>query len=112
MFSEVSPDQDNRAIGEVVRLREYLRRGGLIWADDFWGSAGWSHFSTEIQRVLPEYPLVELNPEHPLFNQLYVIPEVPQDARRSSPEPVPAGLVGAGRRAEARGDRSGELVEL
>jgi hypothetical protein len=63
---------------DAAILRDYLLKGGFFWADDFWGSAGWSHFSAEIQRVLPEYPLVELNAEHPLFNQLYVIPEVPQ----------------------------------
>ena len=63
---------------DAAILRDYLLKGGFFWADDFWGSAGWSHFSAEIQRVLPEYPLVELDPEHPLFNQLYVIPEVPQ----------------------------------
>jgi hypothetical protein len=59
-------------------LRDYLLKGGFFWADDFWGSAGWSHFSSEIQRVLPEYRLEELDAEHPLFNQLYIIPEVPQ----------------------------------
>jgi len=59
-------------------LRDYLLKGGFFWADDFWGSAGWAHFSREIQRVLPEYRLEELDPEHPLFNQLYIIPEVPQ----------------------------------
>jgi hypothetical protein len=59
-------------------LRDYLLKGGFFWADDFWGSRAWSLFSAEIQNVLPEFPLVELDPEHPLFTQLYIIPEVPQ----------------------------------
>jgi hypothetical protein len=65
-------------VGEVAALRDYLLKGGFFWADDFWGSAGWAHFSSEIQRLLPEYPLVELTPKHPLFRTLYVITEVPQ----------------------------------
>jgi hypothetical protein len=63
---------------DAAIMRDYLLKGGFFWADDFWGSAGWNHFSSEIQRVLPEYRLEELDPEHPLFNQLYIIPEVPQ----------------------------------
>jgi len=63
---------------EAEAFREYLLKGGFFWADDFWGSAGWAHFSGEIRRVLPEFPLVELTPDHPLFSQLYIIPEVPQ----------------------------------
>lgn len=63
---------------EIAAMRDYLFKGGFFWADDFWGSAGWAHFSSEIQRLLPEYPLVELTPEHPLFRALYVITEVPQ----------------------------------
>ncbi len=63
---------------DAAILRDYLLKGGFFWADDFWGSRGWLRFSAEIQRVLPEYPLVELGPEHPIFNQLYIIPEVPQ----------------------------------
>lgn len=63
---------------EIGPLRDYLAKGGFFWADDFWGSAAWRHFSQEIQRLLPEHRLVELTPEHPLFQTLYVIPEVPQ----------------------------------
>lgn len=63
---------------EIEPLREYFARGGFFWADDFWGSVGWRHFSGEIQRLLPEYRLVQLTLEHPLFSALYVIPDIPQ----------------------------------
>lgn len=63
---------------EVEPLREYFARGGFFWADDFWGSVGWSHFASEVQRLLPDYRLVQLSPADPLFSTLYVIPEIPQ----------------------------------
>ena len=63
---------------EAEGMRDYLLKGGFFWADDFWGSSGWGHFSSEIQRLLPEYPLVELRPDHPLFSALYIITEIPQ----------------------------------
>lgn len=63
---------------EAEGLRDYLLKGGFFWADDFWGSAGWAHFTDQIRRLFPDRPLEQLTPEHPLFNQLYEIPEVPQ----------------------------------
>ena len=63
---------------EMEPLREYFARGGFFWADDFWGSVGWQHFSEEIRRLLPDHKLVQLTIEDPLFSTLYVIPEIPQ----------------------------------
>jgi hypothetical protein len=63
---------------ELEPLREYFARGGFFWADDFWGSAAWRQFSTEIQRLLPDYRLVQLTEKDPLFQTLYVIPDIPQ----------------------------------
>jgi hypothetical protein len=65
-------------LDEVDALRDYLAKGGFFWADDFWGSAGWAHFSDQIRRLFPDRPLVELTPDHPIFTQLYIIPKVPQ----------------------------------
>jgi hypothetical protein len=63
---------------EVTALRDYLFKGGFLWADDFWGSAGRQHFDREIARVLPEYPIVDLPLDHPLFSIVYDVPELPQ----------------------------------
>ena len=63
---------------EVDGLRDYLLKGGFLWADDLWGDRAWSYFETEIHRILPEYPIEEITPEHPLFSALYVVNEVPQ----------------------------------
>jgi hypothetical protein len=65
---------------EAARLREYLLKGGFLWADDFWGSYAWQIFENEIRKVLPagEYPLVDLPLDHPIFRTQFVIKEVRQ----------------------------------
>jgi len=63
---------------EVVRLRDYLLKGGFLYVDDFWGEWAWRQWASEIARVLPEYPIVDLGPDHPIMRTLYEVPEVPQ----------------------------------
>jgi hypothetical protein len=67
---------------EAERLREYLLRGGFLWADDFWGSYAWDWWVAQFSQVLPpaEYPIVDLPPTHPLFSSQFQISEVPQIA--------------------------------
>jgi hypothetical protein len=67
---------------EAARLREYLVKGGFLWADDFWGSYAWDWWATQFAKVLPpsEYPIVDLPPGHPLFSAQFVIQKVPQIA--------------------------------
>jgi hypothetical protein len=63
---------------EVVRLRDYLLKGGFLYVDDFWGEWAWRQWASEIARVLPEYAIVDLGPDHPIMRTLYEVPEVPQ----------------------------------
>lgn len=63
---------------EVVTLRDYLLKGGLIWADDFWGDRAWRRFTNEISRVLPEYSMVDIGREHMIMHALYEVDAVPQ----------------------------------
>jgi hypothetical protein len=63
---------------EVRGLRDYLLKGGFLWADDFWGNRAWSFWVEEMRRVLPEYEVVEVAPEHPLFSTFYTVERVPQ----------------------------------
>jgi hypothetical protein len=63
---------------EIAGLREYLMRGGFLWADDMWGNYAWSNFERQMTKILPEYAIQELTPDHPLFTVLYSVPEVPQ----------------------------------
>jgi hypothetical protein len=65
---------------DAARLRQYLLKGGFIWADDFWGSDAWEHFAHEMAKVLPdpEHRFVDLLPSHPLYRMLHELPRVPQ----------------------------------
>ena len=63
---------------EVDGLRSYLLAGGFLVIDDFWGTREWENFEREIRRVLPEYPIVDLDLEHPLFSSFYDIDEIVQ----------------------------------
>jgi hypothetical protein len=66
--------------GEAKQLRDYVLKGGFVWADDFWGEYAWSVWANEIGKALPpsRYPIVDLPLEHELFHTLYDVREVPQ----------------------------------
>ena len=83
-----SPGSAGFSEAEVANLRQYLLKGGFIWADDFWGEGPWQHWSREIKRVLPEYEIVELTPDHPMFSTFYNVtkfPQVPSKRRWNRP---------------------------
>jgi hypothetical protein len=65
---------------EGAKLRDYLLKGGFLWADDFWGSDAWDSWVNELAKVLPpaEFPIFELKKDHPLFRQQFQIAKVPQ----------------------------------
>lgn len=63
---------------EAAGLRGYLLAGGFAFVDDFWGSQEWYAFEQQMRRVLPEYPIVDLPLDHPIFSSFYSIREVLQ----------------------------------
>ena len=65
---------------EAVALREYLLRGGFLWADDYWGQYAWDFFENSLRQVLPSatYPIVDVPRDHPLFHQVFDASAVPQ----------------------------------
>jgi hypothetical protein len=65
---------------EIEALRAWFGKGGFLWVDDFWGSAAWAQWESEIGRVLPrqEFPIIDLPLDHPLFRAQFVVSEFPQ----------------------------------
>jgi hypothetical protein len=63
---------------EGERLREYLQKGGFLWADDSWGRAAKDRWLSEFNRMLPGYEHVYLGADHPLMTSFYELKEVPQ----------------------------------
>lgn len=54
---------------DVQNLREFFKRGGVLWADDNFGMD--PSFRAEIAKVFPEQPLVELPNDHPVYSVYY-----------------------------------------
>ena len=65
---------------EVLGLRDYLLKGGFLWVDDFWGTAAWNRWSSEIGKVLPpaEFPIKDVPLTDPLLRTVYAVAAVPQ----------------------------------
>ena len=57
---------------ELERLREYVRRGGFLHADDNYGLD--ASFRREMARAFPDRPLVEVPRSHPIFHTVYDLP--------------------------------------
>jgi hypothetical protein len=58
---------------EVVRLREYLLRGGFLHADDNYGLD--ESFRREMKRVFPDRELVDVPLSHPVYHAVYDLPQ-------------------------------------
>lgn len=63
---------------EVPILREFLLRGGTATFDDFHGPFEWAHLESELKRVFPDRPIVDLEPPHPIFRCFYQLEAYPQ----------------------------------
>jgi hypothetical protein len=67
---------------EAAQLRDYLLKGGFLWADDFWGEFAWNFWERQIRKALPSgpFPIVDLGLDHPLFHTMMSINKLPQIA--------------------------------
>lgn len=65
---------------EAARLREFLLKGGFLWADDSWGTYQWQQWEVQLRKVLPadRFPLVELPLDHPMLRGQFEVKEIPQ----------------------------------
>lgn len=63
---------------QAQALRHYLLAGGFLVIDDFWGDWDWGNFEMQMARVFPEFDIVEIPLDHPVFHAFYDISEVLQ----------------------------------
>jgi hypothetical protein len=100
---------------ETRRLREYLLKGGFLWVDDFWGTEAWVQWMTEIRGVLPEYPIIDIPPDHPIRRTMFTVSEIPQVSsinvwRRSGGETSERGGDSAHPNFRAIADEHGRIM--
>jgi hypothetical protein len=57
---------------EISRLREFLTKGGFLYADDDYGMD--DSFKREMKKAFPDKQWVELPFEHPLYHSFYDFP--------------------------------------
>ena len=68
---------------EAEALRNYLLKGGFLWADDFWGEYAWEAWMEQFSKVFPpsQFPPKDLPNDFPLFRSIFDIGNgVPQIA--------------------------------
>jgi hypothetical protein len=63
---------------EAARLRDYLLKGGFLWVDDFWGTAAWEQWASEIHKALPGYRIVDVPMDHPVRRTMFTLDQIPQ----------------------------------
>jgi uncharacterized protein DUF4159 len=66
---------------EVVRLRQYLLKGGFLFVSDYHGTWAQEQFDEEIGRVLPrdKFPIIDLTPpDHPIWHTMFPVTRLPQ----------------------------------
>src|SRR6185436_3182018 len=56
---------------QVLKLREYLTRGGFLMVDDFHGGFEWEVFEASMKKVFPQRPIVEIDNPDPIFHSIY-----------------------------------------
>lgn len=104
---------------DVEQLRAYLLKGGILYADDFWGDRAWEHWTHEIAKVLPpgEYPVFDMPPDHAVFHALFDVRRVPQIPsiqfwRRSGGAASERGAESAQPHFRGIADRAGRLMVI
>jgi hypothetical protein len=60
----------------VVKLRDYLERGGFLFCDSFYGSRDWAIFEESLRRVFPDREIIEVGDDHPIFHIVFDLPHM------------------------------------
>lgn len=64
--------------GEAQCLDGYLRKGGFLWIDDFWGDAEWQNLLRNTQLIGRDWKWQEIPSDHDIMNCVYPLKECPQ----------------------------------
>jgi len=75
---------------EVDNLRNWMLRGGFLYADDDYGMD--EAFRREIKRIFPERELIELSPDFPLFSSYFTFNKLPKIHEHDAKPPQAFGL--------------------
>jgi hypothetical protein len=65
---------------EAAALRNYVLKGGFLWADDFWGSYAWTFWEAQLRKALPsaQYPIIDVPLNHPILHTVLGVAKIPQ----------------------------------
>ncbi len=63
---------------QARNIRNYLLKGGFLFADSFFGSEVWPPFVDGLKKIFPELPIVDVEGDHPVFHTVYDIPPLKQ----------------------------------
>lgn len=98
---------------QITKLREYLLRGGFLYADSFFGSSSWIGFQQGLSRLFPDRPVIDLTEDHPVFHIVYDIPD-PTNVQIPNMYALPRGYLDDGAVPHWRGiaDDEGRLMVL
>ena len=56
---------------EALGLRNWLKKGGFLWVDDFYFQQQWDVFERGMRAVLPDARIVPLDISHPIFDSFF-----------------------------------------
>ncbi|MCA9733203.1 MAG: DUF4159 domain-containing protein [Deferribacteres bacterium] len=65
---------------EIVRLGEYLKRGGLLIVDDFRSPPEWYNFTKQMNKIVPAFKARKLRLSDPVFHCFFDLMEIPMDS--------------------------------
>ncbi|MEM6706038.1 MAG: DUF4159 domain-containing protein [Acidobacteriota bacterium] len=65
---------------ELENLRSYLLKGGFLVIDDFFNMRGdffqWRNFARQMKRLFPDYSLVEMTGDEPIFHSFFDLEDI------------------------------------
>lgn len=75
---------------EVSNLRDWMLRGGLLYADDDYGMN--DSFRRELNRIFPDKQLLELSPDFPLYSCYFNFDKLPKIHKHDEKPPKAWGI--------------------